>query len=151
VRAAVADPTCPVDPTAPPERPVRPGLAHALVATGAAAAVVCRYGGLASPSGGGGTPAARAAVPATDVPALVAELNSPDWRPIDPNAAYSCPSSNGSQDLVRFAYRSGPGVQVTVATSGCQFASNGVRTVDGEGIAQYLTRWVGQPTVQQPA
>ncbi len=147
VRVAVADPVCPTDPAAPPERPERPGLAHALVPPGAAAAVVCRYGGLSSsPSGVGGTPVAQATLPGPDVPALVAELDSPAWRPIDPDAAYSCPISDGGQDVVRFAFPSGPGVQVTVATSGCQFATNGVRTVDGEGIVQYLTRWIGEST-----
>ena len=147
VKAAVAEPTCPAGPPASPERPVRPGLVHALVPTGAAGAVVCRYGGVSSsPTGIGGAPVAQATVPGPDVPALVAELNSSTWRPIDPKAAYSCPASDGSQDVVRFAYPSGSGVQVDVATSGCQFASNGVRTVDGEGIARYLTRWVGQPT-----
>jgi hypothetical protein len=86
-----------------------------------------------------------ATVATADLAAVVDELDSPRLRPVPSAAVYSCPVWDGGLDLVEFAYRSGPGVRVTVDIGGCGFASNGVRSVQGDALVTYLARWVGEP------
>ncbi len=150
VAVAVDAPACPdaqaggPGPTSP-ETPVRPGLDAVLVPTGPSVATVCRYGGLGTTSEGAGAAVARATVTGADLHRLVSELDATTWRVIDGSVRYSCPNWDGALDLVRFAYPSGPGVEVSVDLGGCGFASNGVRTVEGNAIGRYLARWVGDP------
>ena len=112
-------------------------MADALVPVGPSAAVVCRY------TGTGATPVRSFAVPPSAFAPLVAEMDSTRWQVITQPAVYSCPAWDGSEDLVRFAYPSGPDVTVAVDLGGCRFATNGTRTVTGTDISQYLARWVG--------
>ena len=137
----VAAPTCPpgpsaVVPAAPPSS-TRPGLSGSLVPPGPSAAVVCRY------AGGSSHVIRSAVVPRAALAPLVAELDSDRWQVVADPGVYNCPTWDGSTDVVRFVYPSGPDVVVTVDLGGCDFASNGVRTVGGHDIGRYLSRWVG--------
>ena len=146
----VPAPTCPTgraDGLAPatPERPVRPGLDSVLVPPGPVVATVCRYGGVSATTGDG--PVRSATVTGTALGALVTEVDSARWHVVARGADYSCPMWDGGRDAVEVAYPSGPGARVTVDIGGCGFASNGVRTVEGNELVGYLARWVGTPTV----
>jgi hypothetical protein len=146
----VPAPTCPTGPAdglapATPERPVRPGLDAALVPPGPVVATVCRYGGVSATAGDG--PVRSATVMGAALGALVTEADSPRWHVVARGADYSCPMWDGGRDAVEVAYPAGPGVRVTVDIGGCGFASNGVRTVEGNELVGYLARWVGTATV----
>ena len=145
-RAVAAAPPCPHAPVTSPSSRSAPVWPRHSVPPGATAVTVCRYGGLGSPTGVDGAPVAQAVPDAAGLRSLVAVLDSPRWPEVDGAATFSCPMDDGSQDVVRVAYPSGPGAQVVVDLTGCRFAGNGVRTVQGDGIARYLTRWVGSPT-----
>jgi len=127
-----------------PEQPSRPGQADILVPLGPSVATVCRYG--LSPSATT-HPVRSAVVRGADLEALVSDVDSTGRQVISPTAVYSCPASEGGEDVVLFAYPTGPGVRATVAVGGCEFVSNGVRTAHGDDLVRYLARWVGVPAV----
>jgi hypothetical protein len=103
---------------------------------------VCRYSGVGA-GGAGSTLEHAKVVTGPGLRALVALLDSPRWSVVAPSAVYSCPNWDGAADVGLFVYAIGPSVRVTVDLGGCGFASNGVRTVQGTGIAGQLAASVG--------
>jgi hypothetical protein len=118
---AVVPPTCPEArvPVEPYARvtPARPGSDASLVPPGPAAASVCRFAAAAD-----GRIARSAAVSRADLGTLVSEFDSTDRKVIAHPGIYDCPRWDGATDVVRLAYPSGPGVDVTIALGGCGFA-----------------------------
>src|SRR5581483_7176187 len=106
----------------------RPGAAMALVPAGAVSVLVCRYNGLAEPFHphwrafallGSKSIAGRRATAR-----LASRFNRLPPAPTGPYAI-SCPADFGDAIVVYFRYRSGGANPVTVALSGCAFATNG--------------------------
>lgn len=126
-----------------PNQPrVRSGLAIHLVPPGPTYATICRYAGLnVTPDPRGLVRSAELVGPKLE--ALVALMNSPDRQIIVHPEYYNCPLDDGQADLVEFYYAPGPAVTVTVEVTGCGFASNGVRTVAGYGLARRLAVLAG--------
>lgn len=75
---------------------------------------------------------------------FVSYVDKPTWQVITEPAVYNCPLDQGSLDVVRFVYPSGPVVTVTVNLGGCSFVTNGSRTIAGYQIGVRLGAWVGK-------
>jgi hypothetical protein len=141
----VAPSSCPrTAPTGHPA-PTRPGMADQLVPPVPVRALVCRFEGLNGPAAAGALVSSRV-VSGRALAGLVVLFDSHRWHMITAGSTYSCPSDDGAIDVVRFSYASGPSVDVSIALGGCEFASNGVRTVQGYALGQRLSSLVGSPS-----
>lgn len=121
--------------------PKRSGLAQTLVPAGPVYLTVCRYAGLDS-SVPAGSLENEATFSARTVSDFVRYVDGPSFKPVS-SSTYFCPMSEGQVDLLRFVYPTGPQVVLSVDTDGCEFVSNGSRTVSGGSIAKTVTAWVG--------
>jgi hypothetical protein len=106
---------------------------------------VCRYAGLNQKA----TPGVleRSHVVAGRALARFVDFADRHWQVIPPNSVYFCPASQGSVDILRFVYSTGPQVAVSIDITGCEFASNGSETVWGSAVGRQLTQWVGVDTM----
>jgi hypothetical protein len=96
----------------------------------------CRYYGLNLPQPVG-TLARSAHMPPAPVAAL---LNG--QKSVDPNV-FACPADSGGVILLNFGYAGGSHLLMHIDPSGCQFATNGDRTVRGAGVVQQLEPVLG--------
>jgi hypothetical protein len=119
----------------------RTRLSSVLVPKGPAYMTVCRYAGLNQRIRAGILERSR--VVTGRALARFVDFVDQRWEVIARNSIYSCPDDQGSVDILRFVYPTGPQVALSVDISGCTFASNGIETVWGSAIGQRLTQWVG--------
>ena len=104
---------------------------------------ICRYAG-GNQAVKTGTLERTRMVRGQQLTAFVSYVNKPTWQVITEPALYNCPVDQGSLDVLRFVYPSGPGVSVTVDLGGCSFVTNGSRTISGHEIGVRLGSWVGK-------
>jgi hypothetical protein len=131
--------TIPVTPVAaiscPPHAPraipahQRPGTTVIEVPGHPVSLLACRYHGLNQPQTAGTLATSAVFPPST----IAAELN--DEPTVDPNV-FACPIDFGETVLLIFGYANGPPILVDINTAGCQFASNGDRTIRTPIIGQ---------------
>jgi hypothetical protein len=120
----------------------RPGLKDVLVPSGPEAMTICRYAGLnlRIPAG---TLEKMLVIKGSVLSNFVSFVDQKNWEVVGKGVTFNCPMSTGRIDLLRFVYASGPGVTVSVNVDGCEFVSNGFRTVWAGSIAERVTAWVG--------
>jgi hypothetical protein len=126
----------------------RDGLAGALVPISPTAPIsvtICRYAGLDQQVKSGDIERSRVLV-GQQLANLVGDVDNPGWQTVSFVGPISCPISTGAVDSMRFVYSSGPDVTVSIAVNGCEFLSNGRRTVWGGPVAQTLAEYVGSDT-----
>jgi hypothetical protein len=100
----------------------RPGTASTFVPGHAVALLACRYHGYNQPEPSGSLAKFAHFAPAPFVTALNAA------RPV-PKGAYNCPMDANETILLLFAYANGSRLTASIDTMGCEFATNGDRTV----------------------
>ena len=94
-----------------------------LVPPGPTSATACRYANSAEPHPD--TLAKSVRLTPAQTAQLVTALNSA--KPYPPGAVSNCPNDVGGTDLILFGYSDRGPVDVLVAETGCQSATNGVR------------------------
>ncbi|HEV3360029.1 MAG TPA: hypothetical protein VG247_24715 [Pseudonocardiaceae bacterium] len=144
-QVAVAQPTLPDCPAAPPEKgKYPPASATTMVPATPNAARVCRYAGL-NQSQPLHTLLKSGQVNSADLASLVGGLNSAVTWPV---GRMSCPIDDSSSDLVIFGYPDGHTVDVTVGLKGCHMVSNGTDTkhLTTEPVYGQLAAVVGAPS-----
>lgn len=122
--------------------PARAGLADILVPPTPLVMTICRYAGFNQPVSAGKLERSRV-VTGKQLATFVTSLDSPARQVVTQPAIYNCPADQGSIDLLRFAYSSGPGVDLKVGLLGCWFVTNGLRTIGGYSIGLRVESWVG--------
>jgi hypothetical protein len=126
----------------------RDGLDKVLVPTSPTAPVyvtICRYAGMDQQVPPGELERSRV-LNGQELSDLVEYIDNPDLQTVSLDSPISCPMATGGSDTLQFVYSSGPDVTLSIPTSGCQFVSNGERTVWPGSIGQKLAEYVGSNT-----
>ena len=128
--------SCPRHIPASVPRHQRPGTAAQVVPGRPVALLACRYYGLNLPQPMGTLARSAHMAPA---PVAAALNRQPS---VDPDA-YFCPRDSGATILLDFAYADDSHLLVRVSVQGCQFATNGDRTVRAAGVVGPLQELLG--------